>query len=170
MPKTNNPPDARYWVLKCTVNGASVERAVPAGMTLLEFIRRELRLTGTKEGCGEGECGTCVVLVDGRPVNSCLMMAVQVQGKGILTIEGLKKQAGELHPIQESFVREGGVQCGFCTPGIVLSAAALLKKYPRASRAKIVEKLSGHICRCTGYEKIFKSIERAGASRNGRKM
>ncbi len=145
----------------CRVNGGTVDRRIDSGMTLLEFLRRDLKLTGTKEGCGEGECGACVVLVDGRAVNSCIFMAVQAHGKDILTIEGLKKKDGELHLLQRAFVEEGAVQCGFCTPGMIMSAAALLKKKPNATREDIAAGLAGNICRCTGYEKIFKAVEKA---------
>ncbi|MFH1620052.1 MAG: (2Fe-2S)-binding protein [bacterium] len=149
--------------LECTVNGEKVRKDVNSGKTLLEFLRNDLRLTGTKEGCGEGECGTCVVLVDGKAVNSCLFMAVQACGREILTIEGLRKK-GRLHPLQKAFADEGGVQCGFCTPGMIMSAEALLRKNPAATREEIATGLSGNICRCTGYEKIFKAVEKAGAA------
>ncbi len=144
--------------LNCVVNGQKVSKTINSGLTLLEFLRRELGLTGTKEACGQGECGACVVLVDERPVNSCLFMAAQAEGKKILTVEGLRKN-GELHPLQKAFVAEGAVQCGFCTPGFLMTSYALLKSNPKASREDIVQALSGNICRCTGYEKIFAAVE-----------
>lgn len=126
----------------------------------MEWLRYGMRLTGTKEGCGEGECGACTVLVDGEPVNSCLMMAAQADGKEIVTIEGLA-QNGELHPVQKGFIDQGGVQCGFCIPGMILSAAWLLRKNPEANLEEIKTGLSGNLCRCTGYEKIFRAVEQA---------
>ena len=152
--------DYSKFNLKCRVNGKNVEKEINSGMTLLEFLRRELKLTGTKEGCGEGECGACVVLVGGKAVNSCLFMAVQAQGKEILTIEGLKN-GNLLHPLQKAFIDEGAVQCGFCTPGMIMSALAILMKNPKAGRDEIVKGLAGNICRCTGYDKIFKAVEKA---------
>lgn len=154
--------DESLFGLKCRVNGMAVDRRIDPGMTLLEFLRRDLKLTGTKKGCGEGECGACVVLVDGKAVTSCIFMAVQAQGKDITTIEGLQGRENEkLKPLHEAFIEEGAVQCGFCTPGMIMSAAALLKKKPDAAREDIVAGLAGNICRCTGYEKIFKAVEKA---------
>lgn len=149
-------------LLKCKVNGSIVKKEINSGMTLLEFLRKGLGLTGTKEGCGEGECGACIVLVNGKPVNSCLYMAVQAGGKEILTIEGVGGK-GELHPLQKAFIEEGAVQCGFCTPGFIMTGIALLKKNPSPSREEIAEALSGNICRCTGYDKIFKAVEKAAS-------
>lgn len=140
------------------VNGERVEREVPASRTLLEFLREDLGLTGTKEGCGKGECGACTVLLDGAPVNSCLVLAYQADGRSVTTIEGLS-QDGSLHPIQEAFVTEGAVQCGFCTPGMILAAKALLDTNPAPSREEIRRGISGNLCRCTGYAKIIKAIE-----------
>ncbi|MGE5572716.1 MAG: (2Fe-2S)-binding protein [Bacteroidota bacterium] len=145
------------------VNGRAVRAEVPATRTLLEFIREDLGLTGTKEGCGKGECGACTVLLDGRPVNSCLVLAYQADGREVLTVEGLE-QDGSLHPIQEAFVAEGAVQCGFCTPGMIMSARALLDVNPSPTRDEIRRAISGNLCRCTGYAKIIKAIE-AAASR-----
>lgn len=136
---------------------------VPATRTLLEFLREDLGLTGTKEGCGKGECGACTVLLDGKPVNSCLVLAYQADGREVLTIEGLERD-GRLHPIQEAFVTEGAVQCGFCTPGMIMSARALLGVNPSPTRDEIRRAISGNLCRCTGYAKIIKAIE-AAASR-----
>ena len=150
--------------LKCSVNGKPVDAGIDTGMTLLEFLRRKMRLTGTKEGCGEGECGACMVLVDDKAVNSCLFMAVQVEGKKITTIEGLSKN-GKLHPLQQAFVEEGAVQCGFCTPGMIITAEAFLRQNPHPGRKEIISALSGNICRCTGYEKIFTAVEKAAKNR-----
>jgi aerobic carbon-monoxide dehydrogenase small subunit len=143
-----------------TLNGRPVSADVSAGWTVLEMLRKHFRLTGSKEGCGEGECGACTVLLDGRPANACLMMAAQLDGADLVTIEGLC--AGEeLHPVQRGFIDKGGVQCGFCIPGMVMSAAALLEKKPDASLDDIKSGLCGNLCRCTGYEKIFRAVEQA---------
>jgi len=147
--------------LKCRVNGAAVERCLDTSKTLLEFIREDLGLKGTKEGCGEGECGACLVLVDGKAVNSCLMMAVQLHGRHLTTIEGLRGRDGGLHPLQKAFMEEGAVQCGFCTPGFVIAAESLLRESPSASAEEIERGLAGNLCRCTGYEKIVTAVEKA---------
>jgi carbon-monoxide dehydrogenase small subunit len=123
-----------------------------------------LGLKGTKEGCGEGECGACLVLVDGKAVNACLMMAAQLSGRSLTTIEGLKGPDGGPHPLQRSFMEEGAVQCGFCTPGVIMAAEALLRGNPRASAEEIKLGLTGNFCRCTGYEKILSAVEHAGAA------
>jgi len=163
MRKTTKKPvqsaETAEITLNCVVNGKKISRKINSGLSLLHFLRTELGLTGTKEACGQGECGACIVLVDGRPINSCLFMAAQAEGKTVLTIEGLQKK-GQLHPLQRSFVEEGAVQCGFCTPGFIMSSYALLKSNPKASRQDIVKALSGNICRCTGYEKIFSAVEK----------
>ena len=122
-------------------------------------MREKLGLTGVKEGCGQGECGACTVIVDGLAVNSCLYFAVEVDGKDVLTIEGLAAADGTLHPLQKSFVENGGIQCGFCTPGMILSAKALLDENPRATEADIKQALAGNLCRCTGYVQIVESVE-----------
>ena len=145
------------------VNGRLVTADIPATRTLLEFLRDDLGLTGTKEGCGKGECGACTVLVGGRPVNSCLMLAYQADGKDVVTVEGLERD-GKLHPIQEAFVAEGAVQCGFCIPGMIMSAKALLDAEPSPTKDEIRRAISGNLCRCTGYAKIVKAIERAAAA------
>lgn len=150
-------PKASFGV-SVFVNGERVEGEVPASRTLLEFLREDLGLTGTKEGCGKGECGACTVLLDGAPVNSCLVLAYQADGRSVTTIEGLP-QGSSLHPIQEAFVTEGAVQCGFCTPGMILVAKALLDTNPAPSREEIRRGISGNLCRCTGYAKIIKAIE-----------
>ena len=149
--------------IRFTVNGRQVERETDARTRLLDLLREDLALTGTKEGCGEGECGACTVLVDGRAVNSCLVLAPQVDGKSVLTIEGLA-QGETLQPIQQAFVEKGGVQCGFCTPGFIMSAYALLQENSSPSDEEILTALEGNLCRCTGYTKIVEAV-RAAAER-----
>ena len=139
------------------VNGVSYEVSVLPHATLLEVLREELELTGTKEGCGLGECGTCTILLDGKPMASCLTLAREAQGREILTIEGVAHN-GELHPVQKAFVKHGAIQCGFCTPGMVLAAKAFLDENPRPSEGEVKEAIVGHLCRCTGYAKIVEAI------------
>jgi len=141
-----------------SVNGEKYPVAVEDNRTLLSVLREELALTGTKEGCGAGECGACTVLFDGKPVNSCLVLAVEAEGHEITTIEGLSKD-GILHPIQEAFIRHQGVQCGFCTPGMIMSAKALLDRNPNPSEEEIKEAIAGNLCRCTGYFPIIEAIK-----------
>lgn len=129
-------------------------------MTLLDFLREELGLKGTKKGCDSGQCGACTIIMDGKTINACLVLAIQADGKEILTIEGLSS-GGRLHPLQEAFVEEGAVQCGFCVPGMVLSAKALLEEKKDPSEEEIREALSGNLCRCTGYVKIIKAVQKA---------
>lgn len=143
-----------------TVNGERHQVDTTPCTTLLELLRETLHLTGTKEGCGLGECGSCIVLVDGRPVNSCLMLAVDAQGRQITTIEGLASN-GDLHPLQQSFIEKGAVQCGFCTPAMILSAKALLDENPDAGEEEIKQALSGIICRCGNYKKIIEAVRTA---------
>jgi carbon-monoxide dehydrogenase small subunit len=150
--------DLKRVLLRMNVNGKPVEVPVDPTWTLLRVLREELRLTGTKKGCEQGDCGACTVIMDGNAVNSCLVLALQAQGREIDTIEGLGT-AADLHPLQESFVKYGAVQCGFCTPGMLMSATALLRKYPHPTEAQIREGLSGNLCRCTGYKKIVKAIQ-----------
>ncbi len=147
--------------MKCVVNGNRTEREISSSSSLLEFIRGELGLKGTKEGCGGGECGACMVLVDGRAVNSCLMMAVQLHGKELVTIEGIKGRDGGLHPLQKAFMAEGAVQCGFCTPGLIITSEALLRRKPNATLEDIRLELTGNLCRCTGYEKVLSAVRKA---------
>ncbi len=139
------------------VNGEPFELEVEAHRTLLEVLRNELELRGAKEGCGAGECGACTVLLNDEPVNACLVLALQADGKRITTIEGLSRE-GELHPIQEAFIRHGAIQCGFCTPGMILSAKALLERTPNPTEREVRESLVGNFCRCTGYQKIVEAI------------
>lgn len=148
-----------------TVNGESCEILLEPNELLLDVLRNHLDLTGTKEGCGTGDCGACTVIVDGKPVKSCLMLAIEANGKEILTIEGLAKD-GVLDEIQESFIKEGAVQCGFCTPGMILSAKALLDENPHPTEEEIKMGIAGNICRCTGYVKIIKAIQAAGILRD----
>lgn len=142
------------------VNGERHHVELEPWTTLLELLRNTLHLTGTKEGCGTGDCGTCIVLVEGRPVNSCLMLAVDAQGRDVTTIEGLALDE-ELHPLQRSFLEKGAVQCGFCTPAMILSAKALLDKNPSASEEEIKQALSGVLCRCGSYQKILEAVRAA---------
>lgn len=146
-----------------TLNGKETEAAMPAGATLLEALRRELFLTGSKEGCAAGECGACTVMIDGEPVASCLMMAAQVAGKNVVTVEGLLAENEALHPVQEAFITEAGTQCGFCTPGFLVAVAALLEKNQNPTDEEILEGLQGNLCRCTGYGMIMDSVRKAAA-------
>ena len=144
------------------LNGISVSTEVEPHVMLLQVIRENFKLTGAKEGCAEGECGACTVLVDGFSVYSCLYPALEVQGKSVTTIEGLVDKEGRLHPIQKAFVENGGVQCGYCTPGLIMSVKALLDENPEPSEDDIKTAISGHVCRCTGYVQIVESIKKAG--------
>ena len=148
-----------------TVNGAQEHLDVPANMTLLHMLREKLALTGTKNGCEAGECGACTVLVDGEPVNSCLVLAVEVDGRQVITVEGLAPE-GELSPLQEAFVEHNAVQCGFCTPGMLIVAHALLQRNPHPSEEEIKEALVGNLCRCTGYLRIVRAVQ-AAADKGG---
>lgn len=144
--------------LKMKVNGQEVEVAVKPAWTLLRVLREELGLTGTKKGCEQGDCGACTVIMEGQAVNACLILALQAQSKEIETIEGLGSP-DHLHPLQESFIKHGAVQCGFCTPGMLMSASAMLKENPSASPDEIKRGISGNLCRCTGYIKIVEAIQ-----------
>ena len=145
------------------VNGQEHEIMVEPRSTLLDVLRYGLGLTGTKEGCGTGDCGACTVLLDGVAVNSCLIFAVEVEGKEITTIEGLS-QRGELHPLQSAFIEEGAVQCGFCTPGVILTAKAFLDSNPHPTEVQVRRAIAGNLCRCTGYDKIVRAIMRVATS------
>ena len=153
-------------LLRLHVNGEPVEVAVPAHKTLLEVLREDLRLTGTKHGCELGECGTCTVLVDGEPVLSCLALPIELQESEILTVEGLTED-GRAHPLQVAFAELGAAQCGYCTPGILLAAKALLDRNPLPEREEIQQALAGNLCRCTGYLQILQAIERAARGEVG---
>ena len=144
--------------LHITVNGDAHHLLVDTNRTLLEVIREDIGLTGTKNGCGAGECGACTVLLDGDPVNSCLVLGHEAAGREVLTIEGLAR-GGVLHPIQEAFVSQGAIQCGFCTPGMVMATKALLDRNPDPTRDEILSGLRGNLCRCTGYVKIVEAVE-----------
>ncbi|MGB3368616.1 MAG: (2Fe-2S)-binding protein [Acidaminobacteraceae bacterium] len=145
--------------LKININGKDIEREIKDDRRLLDFLREDLGLTGTKEGCGEGECGACTVILDGKAIDSCLILAAQCQGKSVVTIEGMDREDGSLDPIQEAFLDNGAVQCGYCIPGMVLSAKALLDENPTPTDDDIKESISGNLCRCTGYDRIVKSIK-----------
>jgi len=151
-------------IVNLTVNGEDTELELEPQTTLLELLRNHLHLTGTKEGCGVGDCGTCIVLVDGQPVNSCLMLAVDARGRKVTTIEGLEEN-GRLHPLQEKFLEKGAVQCGFCSPAMILSAKSLLDKNPAPGEEEIKEALSGVLCRCGSYKKIIEAVRAAAGEK-----
>jgi carbon-monoxide dehydrogenase small subunit len=144
-------------IIKFNLNGDEVEVFVQDNMTMLDFLRKEMHLTGAKRGCEEGECGACTILLDGRPVTSCLMLAAEADGHEIITIEGLIK-GGELHPVQKEFIDKWALQCGFCTPGMIMSAVALLNENPNPTEYEIRDAIAGNLCRCTGYAKIVEAI------------
>jgi carbon-monoxide dehydrogenase small subunit len=163
----NSPaPDRAKVHLGFVVNGESVEVAFAPHKTLLEVLREDLQLTGTKHGCELGECGTCAVLVDGRPVLSCLYLGLECEGRSVETVEGMASAAG-LHPLQKAFADLGAAQCGYCTPGFLLTARALLDSNPHPTLPEIREALAGNLCRCTGYVKIFEAVELAAAWMRG---
>jgi aerobic carbon-monoxide dehydrogenase small subunit len=145
-------------LINVTVNHKKYELAVDPNMTLADMIREELKLTGTKKGCGLGECGACTVLLDGKPVSSCLVLTLEADNRDVVTIEGVETEKG-LHPIQQAFVEKGAIQCGFCTPGMVLSAKALLDENPHPDEHDIRKAISGNLCRCTGYQKIVEAVQ-----------
>ena len=146
------------YCVKFCVNEEPVELTVSGSETLLHVLREKLGLTGTKEGCGAGECGACTIILDGQAVNACLVLAPEVNGKVITTVEGLAK-GDELSPLQESFIDHAALQCGFCTPGMLMSAEAMLRENPKPTREEITHNMSGNLCRCTGYKKIVEAIE-----------
>ena len=147
------------------LNGMEVTTQAEGNDRLLDLLRGRYRLTGTKEGCGQGECGACTVLVDGRSVNSCIYPALEIERKEVLTIEGLMRPDNKLSPLQRAFVEHGAIQCGFCTPGMILSARALIDRNPNPSDQEIRDALAGNLCRCTGYVQIVESVKRAAAAR-----
>src|SRR6478752_8224848 len=154
----------------CTlkVNGIAYPLELDAGRTLLTVLRGELGLTGAKEGCDDSECGACIVLIDGRPVNSCSYLALQAAGRRITTVEGLAGPGDDLHPLQRAFLEGGGIQCGFCTPGMLVSAAALLSGDSDPSEEAIQDALAGNLCRCTGYQPIIRAVQAAAAELRGK--
>ena len=149
-----------FHKINITVNGSLEQVIVPSNMTLLRMLRETLSLTGTKNGCSAGECGACTVLMNGEPVNSCMILAVECDGANIITVEGLANDK-RLDPIQEAMIQEGGVQCGFCTPGVLMTSRALLDRNPNPSEDEIHRALVGNLCRCTGYVRIFESVKKA---------
>ena len=153
-----------FIAIKFTLNDQKTEIRVHHEETALSALRSRLGMTGTKEGCGIGECGVCTIIVDGKTVNSCLMLAAQLEGRIVETVEGLTRD-NQLHPLQEAFLQEGAVQCGFCTPGMLMSVKALLDVNPHPSRNEITDAVSGNLCRCTGYEQIIKAVERASGEK-----
>jgi len=140
------------------INNESYVRKVSVNRTLLEFLREDIGLTGAKEGCNEGECGACTVLVDGKAVNSCLMLAIEADGANILTIEGLAK-GDKLHPLQQAFIDEGAIQCGFCTPGMIMTGKSIIDEYENPSEEEIRKLMEGNLCRCTGYTRVIKTVK-----------
>ena len=153
-------------VISLVVNGEALESAVPARRMLADFIRDDLHLTGTKRGCETGTCGACTILVDGKAVKSCLSLAIQARGCSITTVEGLS-EGDTLHPVQEAFLSCGGLQCGYCTPGFMMTTVALLKETPRPTQEQVRKALNGHLCRCTGYSQIVESVLQASELTNG---
>jgi len=156
-------PAGNKLQVRCVVNGEAVDALVDGYKTLLEVLREDLQLTGTKHGCELGECGACAVLLDGEPVLSCLTLAAELDGRTVLTVEGLIEN-GQLHPLQEEFADRGAAQCGYCTPGILVTAKALLDREPAPSPERIREALAGNLCRCTGYHQIIEAVEAASRS------
>jgi carbon-monoxide dehydrogenase small subunit len=149
-----------YHTITVTVNGALERIDVPANMTVLQMLRDKLALTGTKNGCEAGECGACTVLVDGEPTNSCMMLAVEADGREVMTVEGMAPE-GQLSPIQQAFVDHNAVQCGFCTPGMLVSTYGLLRRNPNPTEEEIKQALVGNLCRCTGYVRIIQAVQAA---------
>lgn len=155
-------------LIRCVINGITAELSVDTRLSLADLLRGELRLTSVKQGCGVGECGACAVLIDGKAVNSCLYLAVWADGKSIVTTEGLTGDGGELTLLQQAFVEEGAIQCGFCTPGFLMSATEIIESGTYYGDEELRVLLSGHLCRCTGYENIFRAVRRALDIKHGR--
>ncbi len=153
------------YPVNITINGMKYEDYIDPSITLLQYIRENVGFTGTKIGCENGECGACTVLMDGLPVRSCIILAVEADGSEILTVEGLSKN-GKLHPLQEAFVEEGAVQCGFCTPGLLIASEALLQKTQNPTKEKIYEAMGGHLCRCGTYNAASKAVEKVAEKYN----
>lgn len=162
-PEAVEVPGGEHTTVRLTVNGEAREATVEPRITLADFLRDELRLTGTHVGCEHGVCGACTVLVDGRAVRSCLMLAVQAEGASVMTVEGLAEPEGRLHPIQQAFSDEHGLQCGFCTPGFLMATYELLESNPDPDDDEIRDVLGGQICRCTGYQGILRAVHVAAA-------
>ena len=159
---------ATIRTVKLHVNGVAYEQTVEARKTLVDFLREDVGLTGTNVGCEHGVCGACTILMNGETVRSCIMLAAQADGAELMTVEGLAKPSGDLHPIQEAFREKHGLQCGFCTPGFLMTTYELLTKHPDADEEEIKEWLSGNLCRCTGYQDILESVKLAASRmRNG---
>jgi carbon-monoxide dehydrogenase small subunit len=157
-------------IINVSINAEPRELAVDCHRSLLDTLRLEAALTGTKKGCDVGECGSCTVIMNGRPVNSCLVLAVEADGAEITTIEGIQRSADEVHPLQDNFMKCGAAQCGFCTPGIIVAAKALLDENPAPSIDEIRFALAGNICRCTGYTKIIEAVDRTAREMNAREV
>ena len=154
-------------IIHFTLNGDPVEALAPVNMTMVDFLRKDMHLTGTKRGCEEGECGACTILLDGRAVPSCIMLAVEADGHEITTIEGVRKN-GVLHPVQQEFMDKWALQCGFCTPGFIMTAVEILESGKEYTREELRKLLSGHLCRCTGYENILNAVEKTMKKRLGK--
>jgi carbon-monoxide dehydrogenase small subunit len=152
-------------LIELRINDESYDLAVEPQRTLLEVLREDLCLTGTKEACGTGECGACTVLIDGKPILSCLTLAIEVQGREIVTIEGMTR-GGDLHPLQKAFIQFGAIQCGYCTSGMILNAKSILDENPKPSREEILKGLEGNLCRCTGYNKIVEAVMEASKGKD----
>ncbi len=150
-----------FTVVDFNVNGEDVSVPIDERESLLDTLRNRLGLTSIKRGCEVGECGACTVLIDGEPMDSCIYLTVWARGKNIITVEGLKNHSGKLHPVQQAFIDEAAVQCGFCTPGLIMSAVAIAGEKKRYTRDELRRKISGHLCRCTGYENILNAVEKA---------
>ena len=152
---------AQYQLVHFNLNGKDVERMVDVRASLTDMLRNDYHMTSVKKGCEVGECGACTVLVDGEAIDSCIYLSVWAQGKKILTVEGLQDESGELSPIQKAFVEEAAIQCGFCTPGIIMSAVEIVGSGKQYTREELRKLISGHLCRCTGYQNILNAVERA---------
>ena len=161
---------SHYKVVHCNINGKDVERAVDVRASLTDMLRNEYHLTSVKKGCEVGECGACNVLINGEAFNSCIYLAVWAEGKTILTLEGLEGPNGELSDIQQAFIDETAIQCGFCTPGFIMTAAEILNANKLYSDAELRKLLSGHLCRCTGYENIFRAVKKTMYRRLGKEI
>lgn len=158
----------QYKLVECTINGKKVEKMIDVRASLTDMLRNDFRLTSVKKGCEVGECGACNVLIDGEAFNSCIYLAIWAEGKNILTLEGLSGPNGEISDIQQAFIDEAAVQCGFCTPGFIMSASEILEAKREFSDDEIRKLLSGHLCRCTGYENIFRAVKKTMLRRLGR--